>query len=855
MVMPNAESNDWARHLAWFLGPKSEQGDFFEQLLVDGVRDHLHWRRNYYPGDSPAIDYVLQSQFAEDRDTLSWAFRSMLAELKRTFPFSNPRYIAHQLSEVSMASMLGYMATMLYNPNNVTPEAAPVTVSWELEVCNRLLQLLGFNAAPAVPKTPPVSDYYLPYIVNQSFGWCHLTPGGTVANIESLWVARNLKYYPLAVRDIALKHRLFEMKVTLPDKSESTLIHTDDEQLLKLRTRDVVELFRTYHGAVSSSLAQDGESLKNVERIARKWLEDKPDDDLDENDESTHEPVPSLYRGIAAYARKYKPVVVAPTTAHYSMEKIMDILGLGTLNWRQVQITDPSFSMNMDSLKSEVDAALKSGSGEALIAVVALAGTTEAGAVDPIDKIHKWRLELEMRKKESFWLHVDAAWGGFIRSLMVLDDKEGGRSRLLTLARRVSGRGLQDWVEAGTIIRDTIKDVRMQDQLDACLNDDTSVVPPPLLDEIEQLLRDLKEVPETQSSGEVDDVRQIVKDFTTDSCNVGWDNTRELHVEMSWPENSSVFDALYALKFADSIAVDPHKLGYCQYPCGAVAFQNDGVRRFIWQQAAYITSVESLGRFFLPPMHIPADPSGGAFSSKSKPITEAFGPFILEGSRPGAMAAGLWLAQKCIPWNIQGHGRIIRASLLAARELFEWLTWLNTSGTAQKAGYRVILMGDEPPHTNIVTFGLKRESEDSLGAVNEFCQSVYARFTIDAELGDLQYSYSQPFFLSHSKFRSDRYNKNLIAQILSKVEVDPASINNNYDSEGLTVLRAAVMSPYIHPMKKVAGQNYIRMFVEELHDKCIEVIKPPDKRRDKSSDNEIWFLKPAPKGPRKLTQG
>lgn len=30
--------------------------------------------------------------------------------------------------------------------------------------------------------------------------WGHITCGGTVANIEAVWAARNLKFYPLAVK-------------------------------------------------------------------------------------------------------------------------------------------------------------------------------------------------------------------------------------------------------------------------------------------------------------------------------------------------------------------------------------------------------------------------------------------------------------------------------------------------------------------------------------------------------------------------------------------------------------------------------------------------------------------------------
>jgi hypothetical protein len=49
--------------------------------------------------------------------------------------------------------------------------------------------------------------------------------------------------------------------------------------------------------------------------------------------------------------------------------------------------------------------------------VIGIAGTTEEGAVDPIDRIDEVRTDLENARGESFWLHVDAAWGGYLRAL------------------------------------------------------------------------------------------------------------------------------------------------------------------------------------------------------------------------------------------------------------------------------------------------------------------------------------------------------------------------------------------------------------------------------------------------------
>src|SRR6185312_10043271 len=59
------------------------------------------------------------------------------------------------------------------------------------------------------------------------------------------------------------------------------------------------------------------------------------------------------------------------------------------------------------------------------LCVVATAGTTEEGAVDQLDKLLDLRLKLEREHNASFWIHIDAAWGGFFRSLfnMAAEDR------------------------------------------------------------------------------------------------------------------------------------------------------------------------------------------------------------------------------------------------------------------------------------------------------------------------------------------------------------------------------------------------------------------------------------------------
>jgi glutamate/tyrosine decarboxylase-like PLP-dependent enzyme len=75
--------------------------------------------------------------------------------------------------DMSMPALLGYFMTMIYNPNNVALEASPLTTVAEIECGEQLCEMFGYNIDPD-KKTLPV-------------GWGHITCGGTVANLESIW--------------------------------------------------------------------------------------------------------------------------------------------------------------------------------------------------------------------------------------------------------------------------------------------------------------------------------------------------------------------------------------------------------------------------------------------------------------------------------------------------------------------------------------------------------------------------------------------------------------------------------------------------------------------------------------------
>jgi glutamate/tyrosine decarboxylase-like PLP-dependent enzyme len=97
------------------------------------------------------------------------------------------------------------------------------------------------------------------------------------------------------------------------------------------------------------------------------------------------------------------PVLYVSGEAHHSFAKAARLSGLGTRAVSVVAV-DTSLRMDPDALVARI--AADRAEGRAPFMVAATAGTTSAGAIDPLDAI------ATIARREGLWLHVDAAWGG-----------------------------------------------------------------------------------------------------------------------------------------------------------------------------------------------------------------------------------------------------------------------------------------------------------------------------------------------------------------------------------------------------------------------------------------------------------
>jgi tyrosine decarboxylase len=522
---------------ALFLGPKSENRDYFKNMLNFLMDEHMHWRSDFHPEDRmvSSAKEMRSEAYLTTLDRTSDVLMELSNKLKETsMPWFSARYLGHMNSDTLMVANLAYMATILYNPNNVAYEASTATTPMEIEAGKDMATMLGFDPEQS---------------------WGHITTDGTIANYEGLWMARNLKSFPPAVKKIK------------PDLVSGL----DDWQLMNMGTKQVLDLI----GKVKEAGCFD--EVRN---------------------ESA--------RGIGAGDGRLG-VVLVPQSKHYSWVKAADVLGIGNRNLIEVQVND-QYHMDIDTLKSIIDDHIAR--KIPIMAVVAVVGTTEEGAVDEIDRIVKLRGEYE-KQGINFYFHIDAAYGGYSRSLF-LDEK----NRFMEY-----------------------------DELKARLSAD------------------------------------------------------EIFVHEHDYPLKGIYESYKAIPGADSITIDPHKMGYIPYSAGGIVVKDKRILDLISYFAAYV------------------------FEAGKGDSPTLLGSYIMEGSKAGATAAAVWAAHRLIPLNVTGYGRIIGRSIEGAQMLSKALMekkYLTVNGRK----FQVEPLAEKPDF-NIVCMAFNEVGNTDLDAMNNLNQKIY----------------------------------------------------------------------------------------------------------------------------------
>ncbi len=128
--------------------------------LRDGMAAVEAWQRGF-------ADYATHPCQHVEPERFRAAFDELTERLTDNYPFFHPDYAGQMLKPPHPVAVAGYLTAMLVNPNNHAQDGGPATAKMEREVVADLATMFGF-------------DTHLG----------HLTGGGTVANLEALFVAR-----------------------------------------------------------------------------------------------------------------------------------------------------------------------------------------------------------------------------------------------------------------------------------------------------------------------------------------------------------------------------------------------------------------------------------------------------------------------------------------------------------------------------------------------------------------------------------------------------------------------------------------------------------------------------------------
>jgi aromatic-L-amino-acid decarboxylase len=117
--------------------------------------------------------------------------------------------------------------------------------------------------------------------------------------------------------------------------------------------------------------------------------------------------------------------VYASEQCHFSIERSVDILGLGRNSLRKIA-TDENFHIRPEALQEQLEADRAAGCVPCCI--IGIAGATSTGVVDPLEQL------AAIARANKCWYHVDAAYGG----TLAFSEKHRAKLRGLELADSIT---------------------------------------------------------------------------------------------------------------------------------------------------------------------------------------------------------------------------------------------------------------------------------------------------------------------------------------------------------------------------------------------------------------------------------
>jgi glutamate/tyrosine decarboxylase-like PLP-dependent enzyme len=516
MIFSENAMNSDSQYRPYFLGPKSENQAWVRAELQSILGHWFRWRKDLFPNDVAVIS-------DSERTSSSYlvAREKMaqgLEELNELLEAEVPKFTPRYIGHmVSELALPALMGhfAMLLHNPNNTSRDAS-KVGSRIEV-----EVVAMLAE------------MLGFDPEKATG--HITGGGTVANFEAVWRARFRQDHWL-----------------------SLVLYLAEERGVKL------DLFEGAH--------------MGWNRFAELLEEyNVPVDDLRAYSAIAANPYEFGERMSKAFDIRYRgPVMLIPENKHFSWSKATNIFGFGEQAFWPIPL-DAMGKTDIAVLQGLIKKARQE--NRPITMVVSVAGTTETGEIDPIDQTQGLINCAQSRDGIDLWHHIDAAYGGFLCSML-----HGDKPNVLSVG-----------------------------------------------------------------------------------------NTA----------------ALAAIGQAHSVTIDPHKLGYVPYACGAIIVKDPQAYAVSGFKAPYL--------------------------DRQQDVPDKWST-TLEGSRSAAGAAATWLTGKTLGFDGGGIGRVIADTIEVARSF--------KAEIEQTLPFVQFL---SPSETNIVCFSLSKP-DWTLSKSNRATEAVFKRF-------------------------------------------------------------------------------------------------------------------------------
>ncbi|MCP4626586.1 MAG: hypothetical protein GY850_24230 [bacterium] len=294
--------------------------------------------------------------------------------------------------------------------------------------------------------------------------------------------------------------------------------------------------------------------------------------------------------------------------------------------------------------------------------------------------------------------------------------------------------------------------------------------------------------------------------------------------------------AMLSICEADSVTIDPHKWGYAPYAAGSHSYRNGKIVNLVTFGAPYIGSDTDLAL--------------------------GIGESGVEGSKPGAAAAGVFLSHLVIRPNKEGYGKIINQSLLNARMFYIYVAAMKQPGDL----FDVVMFNELPdeydsmpaldyidetflqdkplkeilddksvpgpmdfvnkvgPDQTIVDYIFKKPGDGSLEELQKLNNEIFTKVYPEiGEDGTLIPAEEYPVFLSMTTFHRADYGDDFMNDLARRLDLaEPGT------ADAIPCMRSVVMDPWAVETKYGGKEHYNffrEIFIPQLRDivnKCIE---------------------------------